>query len=248
MTHLRLRTCPLWRIQKVGTSSAILQRTFSTSRSPFNAGTTPSQKEEGTIASVFATLSGGSLDDALPARFGDLKSKILTGNGMANEAQMRHHLTESWRDLLPALATEMKHIVTRKQELLPSVEYPRGGQLKEALSPQTMQEIKKRGVVVIKGVIPEDEVLQWKQDIRDYARENQARGFPEDNPQVYELYWSKAQVAARSHPALLEASQAILSLWKQSSTGDLPIDNLADMTTPLTYADRLRIQIGRAHV
>lgn len=242
MTSLRLRACPLWQLRKANATASLVQRTFSAGRTALGTGMPPAQKEEGTIASVFATLSGGSLDDALPARFSDLKSKILTGNGVGNEAQIRDHLKKSWRDLLPSLAAEMKHIATRKQETLPSIEYPRDGGLKEALSPRTIQDIKERGVVVIKGVVPEGEVLQWKQDIQNYARENKARGFPDDNPQVYELYWSKAQVAARSHPALLDASQAILSLWKQPATSDLPIDNLADMTTPLTYADRLRIR------
>ncbi|KDN52944.1 hypothetical protein K437DRAFT_266148 [Tilletiaria anomala UBC 951] len=33
---------------------------------------------------------------------------------------------------------------------------------------------------------------------REYAAANPTQGFPEDNPQVYELYWPKSQVDARS--------------------------------------------------
>lgn len=234
---------------------AIARRSLSTSANVSAASpspsTSPTGKEEGTIASVFATLSGGSLDDALPPRFSDLKRRILTGTRAGDAPRIRAHLEKSWRELLPVLASEMTDISTRKQAVLPSVEYPShadGQGLKESLSPQTIADIKKRGVVVIKNVIPSSQVLQWKQDIREYARENNARGFPEDNPQVYELYWSKAQIAARSHPALLDASRSILSLWHSPATdadtnsSSLPISAMADMTTPLTYADRLRIR------
>lgn len=222
-------------------------RSFTTSSILRRPATTHASKGEGTIASVFATLSGGSLDDALPARFSDLKKKILAGTRPGDETRIRDHLEKSWRDLLPALAEEMQDIRVRKQSVFPAIEYPHDGvqnSLKEALSPQTIQNIKKRGAMVVKNVISEEKVLQWKEDIREYASRNKARGFPEDNPQVFELYWSKAQVAARSHPALLDASRTILSLWKTptESTDHLPISALADLETPLTYADRLRIR------
>lgn len=62
--------------------------------------------------------------------------------------------------------------------------------------------------------------------------------FPPHDPQVYELYWSSAQVKARSHPALLDVQRQLMSsLWHMSS----PTSHIS-LTEPLTYADRLRIR------
>jgi Protein of unknown function (DUF1479) len=61
-------------------------------------------------------------------------------------------------------------------------------------------------------------------------------GFPSHDPQVYELYWSKSQVAARAHPRLLTAQEALLSLWFAAPGTQI------NLSTPITYADRLRIR------
>lgn len=88
-------------------------------------------------------------------------------------------------------------------------------------------------------------------------------GFPEDNKQcvvtppslfffaadlrpwltrlglsrVFELYWSKPQLAARSHPNVLKASKLLLSLFRSNPSDAVSLD------TPITYADRLRIRL-----
>lgn len=63
-------------------------------------------------------------------------------------------------------------------------------------------------------------------------------GFPADNPQVIELYWSSPQLRARTHPSILKVQIALMtSLWRTSNS-DSPIS----LRTPLSYADRLRIR------
>ncbi|KEP46889.1 putative clavaminate synthase-like protein, partial [Rhizoctonia solani 123E] len=61
--------------------------------------------------------------------------------------------------------------------------------------------------------------------------------FPADNKQVFELYWSRPQMLARSHHSLLKTTQAVLSLFKAG-----PKDEVS-LSTPLSYADRLRIRL-----
>lgn len=121
------------------------------------------------------------------------------------------------------------------------------GRLEEWADEKTVEAIRKRGVAVIRNVIPSEQVLQWKEDIKAYAKENGAKGFPEDNPQVYELYWTQAQLAARSHPNLLTTSERFLQLFHKpssssSSTSSTNVDTLASLSHPLAYVDRLRIR------
>lgn len=205
----------------------------------------------GTIADVFASLSGKSLEDALPPRFADLKHNIASSH-----PDFRQHLEASWCELLPRLAAEMAAIERGKQSVIPAVDWPgdetaRAG-LDKWMSPRTQDEVRKRGVVIVRGVVPQRVALGWKEEISEYAARNGAKGFPADDPQVFELYWTKAQVAARSHPALLTASRSILEMWHRppmtdqgkgpSDAAALGVEEIADMSTPLTYADRLRIR------
>lgn len=214
---------------------------------PFATASSPSSKKpkaEGSIASVFATLSGGTLEDALPDRFAQLKQSLITSPSHAE------HLQHTWRSVLSSLAEKVAETERLGGKCIPEVSFPserKGdvGGLEEWTDASTVQEIRERGVAVIKNVIPEQQVLQWKEDVRAYAKENDAKGFPEDNPQVYELYWTKAQLAARSHPNLLATSKRFLQLFhKPSSAPDASsgVETLASLSHPLTYVDRLRIR------
>lgn len=63
-------------------------------------------------------------------------------------------------------------------------------------------------------------------------------GFPQSDPQVFELYWSSPQMKARTHPNLIKVQTALMtSLWHTSS----PSARIS-LSTPLSYADRLRIR------
>ncbi|EPQ32237.1 uncharacterized protein PFL1_00434 [Pseudozyma flocculosa PF-1] len=206
-------------------------------------------KKEGTIASVFATLSGGSLEAALPARFAELKRSMIR-----DEAHVQA-LKAAWLDVLTQLQGRVEETVERGGDLIPQIEYPTDAEaarqpIDKWTSPHTLEEVRQRGVAAIKGVVPAAQALQWKEDIQAYAKMNSARGFPESNPQVYELYWTRAQLAARGHPALMRTSQAFLSLFHAPSQSDdgsafesVPPPELSvSLSNPLTYADRLRIR------
>ena len=101
------------------------------------------------------------------------------------------------------------------------------------------------------------EALAWKQSIREYIAANIRLvkgwppspvsrfpkltpayvGSPADKMVFYEIYNSKAQIAARTHPALVSVQRALCELW-HASDPTTPVS----LTTPLTYFDRLRIR------
>jgi len=107
------------------------------------------------------------------------------------------------------------------------------------ISEAALKEIRHRGTVVIRNVIPRNEALDYKQRIRHYVAANQERvkAFPPDSPAVYELYWTPSQAEARAHPNMLDAQRFLQRLWHSSD----PKSKIST-SNPLTYSDRLRIR------
>ena len=100
------------------------------------------------------------------------------------------------------------------------------------------QSVRDAGCVVVRGVVASDVASGWKDSVLAYAKNNPShRGFPPDNPQVYELYWSVAQTQARQHPNVHDTILGLNAIWDPvaPSTG-------VNLTAPLVYGERLRIR------
>ncbi|KAH6653340.1 hypothetical protein BKA67DRAFT_520038 [Truncatella angustata] len=182
-------------------------------------------KREGDISDAFASMSGLEATP-LPERFLDLKRKLIRGNEDA--------VVASWDRLLQQLRIENDIMAREGPNAVPVVDFRSLDSDLAVLG----SEIKKRGVAIVQGVISEEEARGYKSEIEDYIKQNPStRAFPQDNPQVWELYWSAPQLKARSHPNLLKAQKALMSFWHLSNP-ESPIS----LTQPLAYADRLRIR------
>ncbi|KAF8871719.1 hypothetical protein BD779DRAFT_1453556 [Infundibulicybe gibba] len=181
-------------------------------------------KEEGSISSIFTSLTGES-HSVLPERFAKLKQELW-----------RDGLIDSWREVLGELEREVAVISARGHKMVPQVEY---AEICKGLKEHQMSEIKKTGVVIVKGAVPKEVALEWKQSIRDYAAANAGRvkGFPSDNIQVFEIYNSRSQISARTHPSIVNTQRFLLSLW-HTSDPNTPVQ----LDTPISYFDRLRIR------
>ncbi|KAK5109946.1 hypothetical protein LTR62_006435 [Meristemomyces frigidus] len=201
------------------------RRTLATS-SKYSVAAAPLQKKEGDISDAFASLSGLTFKPLEP-RFGDLKRRLVGGNEEA-----LHH---SWNRLLESLREEIPLIAELGPKIIPQIDF---SDLHNA-SPEFRAEHKKRGVAVIRNVVPRQEALDMKQELRDYIAANpQTKAFPQDNPQVYELYWSPSQIKARSHPNLIQAQRFLMEFWHSKDP-----DALVSSSHPLIYADRLRMRL-----
>lgn len=55
---------------------------------------------------------------------------------------------------------------------------------------------------------------------------------------MYEIYNSKSQTLARTHPAVLDVQRRLLALWHASDPS-----SEVDLTTPISYFDRMRIRL-----
>ncbi|KFA70600.1 hypothetical protein S40285_04696 [Stachybotrys chlorohalonatus IBT 40285] len=205
---------------------ALLRQPLATSHRHLSTTTAASpSNREGDISDAFASLSGRTLPP-LPDSFRQLKCDLVRGRERAIEA--------SWRRLLRELRRENEEIARRGPGVIPQVEYK---DLERGVK-GLREEIRKRGAVVVKGVIEEGEARAYKEEVEEYVRKNPwTRAFPSHDPQVYELYWSPPQVKARSHPSLLRTQRTLMtSLWHTSSPSPI------SLSTPISYADRLRIR------
>lgn len=197
---------------------------------------TPADADKpGTIADLFVNL--GQEAPPLEPRFADLKQAIREQHGLTDAI-----LSDAWRRLELSLAEETARIRALDEpcDAVPIVQFAdvekAGG-----FSEEQEEAIRRSGCAVIKGVVPRDVALGWKQAVRDYAAANPGTvGFPEDNPTVYELYWSKPQVEARQHENMYLVQTLLNALWLANGQLDAP-------TRPfdahaLAYCDRLRIR------
>ncbi|KAF9268460.1 DUF1479-domain-containing protein [Marasmius fiardii PR-910] len=183
------------------------------------------QKKEGDISSVFSSL--GRAEDVFPERFADLKKELWNEN-----------LDQSWKEVLGELEVKTQEIATKGSECILRVSYE---DLRNGLSKEQTTQIKDTGIVIITGAVPKGEALSWKKSVQDYAEANKplVRGFPPNNVQVFEFYNSPAQTLARTHPAVLETQRVLLSLWHSTSPAAAAE---VDLSTPISYFDRLRIR------
>lgn len=200
-------------------------------------------KDAGDISSVFPSLSGKQ-PEPLPARFSDLKKRLIKGNEDAVKA--------SWHRLLVSLNEEIEQIKQHNSsvsrfdpcsvpsssfQVIPSIAYRdiQAGKVSE----DQLNSVRHRGLAVVRNVMPQQQALDLKAQAREYIDLNRpkVRAFPPDDPAVYELYWTPTQVQARAHPNVLRTQSFLSSLWYSSdSTSEI------STTYPLTYADRFRIR------
>ncbi|BGP43456.1 hypothetical protein JCM10449v2_007491 [Rhodotorula kratochvilovae] len=197
------------------------QRALS-SRAPAHAPVT--EKKEGTIADVFSSL-GGDAFVPLEQRFADLKQSLWNDG-----------LVESWRTVLGALEERTAEIVERGNEVIPQVKY---ADIASGVPEHLAKEIKRVGTVVVHGAVEQEEAAGWKRQIGAYIERNRAlaKGFPAENPQVWEFYNTVPQTQARTHPGVLNTQKALLKLFHTSSP-----DSPVSVNTPVSYYDRLRIR------
>ncbi|ODM95117.1 hypothetical protein Ocin01_11564 [Orchesella cincta] len=187
-----------------------------------------SSKKPGSILSAFKS----DKDEELPEKYLSLKQELLNTNNLKDK------LANSWTRLVKEIENETKEIKRLGPNVIPQVEFSdiskNGGTFPQNIA----EEVRKRGMVVIRNVVPQDEALEYKEKVKEYIQNHKGEiaGFPDDDPQVWELYWSKSQVAARSHPNFVAAQTAMNSLWHAAP------ETLIDFSINTTYCDRLRIR------
>jgi hypothetical protein len=123
------------------------------------ASTTTRTKKEGDISSVFVSLSNGPAPE-LPARFADIKAKLLKGGPEKIQA--------SWGRLLKALKEETDLINRHGSAIIPSIQFL---DLQKNI-PEFQLELKRRGVAVVRNVVPKEVARGYKDEVEKYVKAN----------------------------------------------------------------------------
>lgn len=116
-------------------------------------------KKEGNIADAFTSLSGGNYP-SLPDSYRQLKLALVDGH--------ENKVVASWENLLSELKRENQIIVGKGSAVIPQVKY---ADLESDVE-RVKDEIRLRGVVIVRGVIPQDEARAYKEEVEVYVKRN----------------------------------------------------------------------------
>jgi Gig2-like len=194
------------------------------------------EKGEGDISDVFASLAGDAMVP-LPQRYGELKREIIGGNGDA--------ILASWKRLLPIVEQRAHEAKEVGSSIFPQIEF--SDMKNSGVDPALIDMIKRTGVCIVRNAIPSDESEELLANLREYIESNPTSkgasqhsnlisGFPSDDPQIWELYWSPSQVLARSHPNTIIVTTWLSNLFHSDDPDLISLDH------QLSYADRIRIR------
>ncbi|KAH6909282.1 hypothetical protein BKA70DRAFT_1278064 [Coprinopsis sp. MPI-PUGE-AT-0042] len=169
----------------------------------------------------------------LPPRYAELKKQIA-----ASYPDFEQNATRAWREITEELNKFAETIQKEGSSYIPSVDFK---DLK-SLSQEQVAKVRQAGSVVIRNIVDDTEAIAWRESLKKFVKENpDVEGTPLPNKQFFELYWTKAQVQARSHPNLL-ASTAWLNQLYHFKNKDTEASESVDLSVPLMYADRFRIR------
>lgn len=131
-------------------------------------------KPEGNISDSFASLSGGGRPP-LPERFLDLKKSLVAGH--------ENRVIASWGRLLAQLQKENRISAEEGSKAIPALEF---ATLEDDLT-RLRSDVKKRGVALIRGVIPEKDARSFKSEIEEYVRQNPSTRGKSDTIQAFQF-------------------------------------------------------------
>lgn len=190
--------------------------------------TTSQIKPKGDISSVFSHLGGKGIQ--LDPSLLELKKELAPNDPVV--------LNNAYKRLMESFEKESVEIKEKGSAVVPQVTFAEIQSNNGQFPPHIADEIRKRGCVVIRNVVSREEAQDYKNQIKKYINNHpkQLAGFPANDPQVWEIYWSQSQLAARSHPNFNTAALALSKIWHADD------NTVIDLDKNLAYCDRLRIR------
>ena len=168
-----------------------------------------------------------------------------------SHASRRGLLTSAYHELEAELhkQSEQIHLLQQaKGSAIPQLDYAQVDS--SSVSADEIDEIHKRGCVLVRGVYDEAEVVRWNEilgeyiDSNDYYTKSKEKAgmdtyfgdLASGKPQIFGLYWSKPQIWARQGEAMAKTKRFLNSLWDINEPGG----QVFDPNVEYSYADRTR--------
>lgn len=192
---------------------------------------------------------------------------MLEQTRKANEANLPHReriieIKRKLRAQIPDMASrfatmtarveaQIEQIVRERAQGIPPVPQVEFGALDRVTDAQK-DHIRQRGCLVIRDVFDDARVEAWTAGLSEYLETNDyleklKKGGAVDDyfstlasarPQIYGVFWSRAQMEARTDPAMARAQSFLNGLWRFQS----PDGPVFDPDRSLIYADRVRFR------
>ncbi|HEV3424176.1 MAG TPA: DUF1479 domain-containing protein [Paraburkholderia sp.] len=179
--------------------------------------------------------------DNLPEAIRTTKRSLRTS--LSNYAQVFREVEGAIRQQVDAIHRDRN----RGREAIPVFDYK--SIVSRDVDPSTIEQIKTRGGCVVRRVFDPVQAADWNDEIAQYVEANSldeklARRAEDkyfgtlssSRPQIYGVYWSKPQVAARQSEQLTNTRVFLNRLWRAESEGRQHFD---PERVPV-YADRIR--------
>ena len=173
---------------------------------------------------------------------------------------IRRQITAAKAELAPSAAGrfaevgkdlegEIREVAALGSAAVPEVDF--ADVAANAVSADIPDLVRRRGCVVIRGVFSPEQAAEWNAELGRYvedngyfAQEKEKRGMDKyfsglaaGQPQIFCVYWSRPQVAARQSGEMATARQWLNRLWDFNDENGAPVFN---PDRECVYADRIR--------
>lgn len=165
----------------------------------------------------------------LPARFARIKEALIAGR----EAEVAASFTR----LLTELRAEIAAIASKGSNIIPAIDFH--SMSDPAAQASFSAELRARGAGIVRNVISPAEADQWTRETEMYLGTNpEMRCIQTRDMHLFGCYWTPAQIKGRAHANVMATHRLVMKLWRSAPSAPVSTNS------PVTYADRLRIQLG----
>src|ERR687897_2338421 len=185
-----------------------------------------------------------TIPEDIPAAIVEIKTAVR--ERIAASARTVEDVVAEVEEFLRGEIAEIQATRERGEEVWPVIDYAdiEAGNVRA----ESLAQLKRRGCAVVRGHFPRDLAEQWDRDIVAYVDSNhffENYAGPADDffgdleaskPEIYPIYWSRAQMEARQHPRMAAVQSFLNSQWASETNGRRWFDSDHDSL----YPDRIR--------
>ena len=185
-----------------------------------------------------------TIPEDLPAAIAEIKDAIR--RRIAAAGRTVPEVVAEIEDFLRAEIADIQATRGRGDEVWPVIDFRdiEAG----TVSAEALAHLKRRGCAVVRGHFDRAQAERWDTDIVEYVDSNRffdSYAGPADDffgdleaskPEIYPIYWSRAQMEARQHPRMAAVQAFLNSQWTSESDGRRWFDPDQDTL----YPDRIR--------